>query len=333
MHPKVSIIVPVHDAAWSLPECLDSLAGQSLRDTEIVIVNDASSDESGDIIDAYARKDSRIRFITNTVNLNLFESRRIGFEAANGEFIATCDSDDVMPPRALECLYAAAIREKADMIHGRACELHGKRSGSILYNCEPFQVSTGRMFVDSMLRNIRGWNVWGKLFNGKMMRSRIGAFPRNTGWFQAEDIAYCSILGLASRRYVGISDVVYTYRYSDFRSTRYEALKEKKIRDQIQILAFLRKMIGNDPYFRDLDNSFHVMANHVLASMLGVVSAESRKCFLEDIGQIGLESVRRPNLLSWRYHYDWIRRNGMNEYMIRMKTLSFRRSPARFPPG
>ncbi len=82
VRPKVSVIVPVHGTARSLRDCLDSLLGQSLGDSEIIVVNDASPDESGDIIDEYARRDSRIRIITNAVNCNLFESRLRGFEVA-----------------------------------------------------------------------------------------------------------------------------------------------------------------------------------------------------------------------------------------------------------
>ncbi len=319
--PKVSVIVPVHGTAWSLRECLDSLIGQSLRDSEIIVVNDASPDEAGDIIDEYARRDSRVRVITNAVHLNLFESRLRGFEAAEGEYIATCDSDDVMPPKALEALHAAATREDADIVHGRARELGGKRAGAVLYNCEPFGVTTGRAFVASMFGNIRGWNAWGKLFRTTLVRSCLCECPRRTGWFQAEDMAYCSLLGMAAKRYVGIDDTVYVYRYSDFRGNRDETVKKKKIQDQIQILTFIGERIENSPDFSGLKNSFHTMANHVMASVLGAVPMDVREQFSEGIAKIGLASVCRPRLLSWRHHVDWIKKNGMKEYMIRVKTL------------
>jgi glycosyltransferase involved in cell wall biosynthesis len=325
---KVSVIVPVYGTAWSLRECLDSLVGQSLCDSEIIVVNDASSDEAGSIIDEYARRDFRIRVITNEVNLNLFESRLRGFERAEGEYIATCDSDDVMPPRALEYLYTAAVRENADIVHGRARELGGKRAGAILYNCEPFRVSTGRAFVASMFGNVRGWNVWGKLFKTMLVHSCLGMFPRNTGWFQAEDIAYCTVLGLAVERYVGINDAVYAYRYSDFRDNRDEAVKKKKIRDQIQILTFVGERIENISDSCELKNAFHAMANHIMASVLWAIPAGTRERFSEDIAKIGLDSVYRPRLLSWRYHYDWVRQNGIKEYGRRIGAVaaSMRRS-------
>ncbi len=321
MRPKVSIIVPVYGTAWSLRECLDSLIGQSLRDSEIIVVNDASPDDAADIIDEYAQRDSRIRVITNAVNLNLFESRLRGFEAAEGECVATCDSDDAMPPGALECLYAAAVQEKADIVHGKARELGGKRPGAVLYNCEPFQVTTGRMFVASIFGTIRGWNVWGKLFRRGLVRTCIGGFPRNTGWFQAEDMVYCTLLGLAAERYAGIEDTVYAYRYSDLQDNQDDVLRDKKIYDQIRILTFLGRVIKNEPCFHDLEQSFNVMANHVMTSILRIVPMESRKLFSEDIAQIGLESVKHSSLLSWRYHSNWIRKNGIEEYILRIRIL------------
>ncbi len=320
--PIASVIVPVHGTAWSLRECLDSLVGQSLRELEIIVVNDASPDGAGDIIDWYARKDSRIRVMTNAVNCNLFESRLRGFEAAKGTYIATCDSDDVMPPKALEYLYAAAIRENADIVHGRTQELGGKRAGAILYNCEPFRVATGKEFVVSMFGNIRGWNVWGKLFKGSLVQSCLEKFPRRTEWFQGEDMAYCTLLGLAAERYAGIRDVVYAYRYSDFRDKRSKSIKEKRIQDQIQILTFLSKTMKKHPCSCELKHSFLVMANHVMASILGSFPAEFRERFSEDIAQIGIGSLRRPSLLSWRYHYEWMKQNGVEEYSLRIRILA-----------
>lgn len=334
--PKVSVIVPVHGTAWSLRQCLDSLFGQSLRDIEIIVVNDASPDDAATIIDEYARWEPRIRSVTNAVNCNLFESRLRGIESAGGEYIAFCDSDDAMPPQALECLYTAAVRggtdaESADIVHGRTRALRGAWAGArpgtggILYNYEPFRVATGEEFVAAMLNNIRGWNVWGKLFRRELVRSCLVSFPRDTGWFQGEDMAFCVAFGFEAERYVGVEDVVYAYRYSDLRSVRDEdsAVSGKRVRDQLQILAFVKEAIERAPRGSELREPFPRMSRHVAAAVLETIPAASRQQFSEELAQLGLEpmSVRRGNILSLRYHCDWIRRNGMREYRIRLRIL------------
>mgnify|MGYP003588921660 CR=1 FL=1 len=69
MIPKVSVIIPVHNCAPWLKECLDSIISQSLRDLEIICVDDASTDNSLSILNGYAQKDPRIRVVTSSENL------------------------------------------------------------------------------------------------------------------------------------------------------------------------------------------------------------------------------------------------------------------------
>ena len=88
--PLVSVIVPVYNTEKMLKTCLDSLISQTLADIEIIIINDASTDNSMKIIDSYASLDSRFRILENSENQNLFETRRRGFAAARGVYIATC---------------------------------------------------------------------------------------------------------------------------------------------------------------------------------------------------------------------------------------------------
>ncbi len=319
--PLVSVIVPVHGTAWCLRQCLDSLLVQSLSDIEIVIVNDASPDEAGNIIAEYVNRDTRIRVVSNTVNVNLFESRLRGFEAATGDFHTVCDSDDIMPPKALEYLYNRALTGNADIVHGRARELGGKRSDAILYNCEPFRVSSGYLFVESLMRNIRGWNVWGKLFRKEVVQGCIKKFPRNTKWFQAEDIVYCVVLGLAARRYTGIDETVYLYRYSDFRDIYCEDEKRKRIQDQIEALAFLKNIVNSNSHSIELQQYFMRMSSHIMSSVLRTVSKETQDFFLEECYHNDLILVPSSTILSWRYHYDWITKNGVEEYALRLKSL------------
>lgn len=105
---NVSVIVPVYNKEQYLRECLDSLIGQTLRDIEILCVDDCSTDGSADILREYARKDGRITVISLGVNGGVSAARNTGIRAARGEFIAFVDADDFVAPDFYEKLYGAS---------------------------------------------------------------------------------------------------------------------------------------------------------------------------------------------------------------------------------
>lgn len=111
---KVSIIVPVWNAEKYIKKCLDSLIGQTLKDIEIICVNDGSIDKSLDILKEYAKKDSRVK-ILNQVNQGQSVARNNGMKIAKGEFIGFCDNDDWVSENYFEDLYKAAIYYDTDI--------------------------------------------------------------------------------------------------------------------------------------------------------------------------------------------------------------------------
>lgn len=120
MNPvKVSIIIPVYNVEKYLRECLDSCLSQTLRDIEIIAVNDGSPDNSLAILREYEAKDSRIKVIDKQ-NEGVGKARNDGIRAATGEFIAFMDSDDFYPcDNALETLYCAAKENDVPVAGGR----------------------------------------------------------------------------------------------------------------------------------------------------------------------------------------------------------------------
>ena len=111
---KVSIVVPVYNVEKLLPRCLNSLINQSLRDIEIICVNDGSKDYSLKILQEFANKDERISIIDKQ-NEGLSVARNIGFEKAQGEFVAFLDSDDWVDLDFYEKLYNSAVKNNADI--------------------------------------------------------------------------------------------------------------------------------------------------------------------------------------------------------------------------
>ncbi|MDO4628487.1 MAG: glycosyltransferase [Planctomycetia bacterium] len=99
--PKVSVIIPVYNAQDYLRECLDSVVNQTVRDMEIICVNDGSTDGSGTILEEYATRDSRF-IVVSQENAGLSATRNRGLELARGEFVSFLDSDDFFERDMLE---------------------------------------------------------------------------------------------------------------------------------------------------------------------------------------------------------------------------------------
>lgn len=110
----VSIIVPVYNIKNYLPHCVDSLLGQTCTELEILLVDDGSTDGSGDLCDRLGEKDQRIRVI-HKENGGLSDARNAGLDAATGQWILFVDGDDYLAEDAVERLLDAA-REDADFV-------------------------------------------------------------------------------------------------------------------------------------------------------------------------------------------------------------------------
>lgn len=120
---KVSIIIPVYNAAEFLPECLDSCLNQTLKEIEIICVDDGSTDNSLEILNAYAQKDNRIKVLTQP-NQRQSIARNTAMEVATGRFIQFVDADDYLEPDACECLYFYSQLHGLDMCQFSAINFH-----------------------------------------------------------------------------------------------------------------------------------------------------------------------------------------------------------------
>ncbi len=102
MIPRISVVMCVHNGSRYLRAAIDSVLNQSFGDFEFIIVDDASTDSTPDILAAYARRDDRIRLLRNEQNLTAPKSANRGLRAARGEFIARMDADDICMPDRFE---------------------------------------------------------------------------------------------------------------------------------------------------------------------------------------------------------------------------------------
>ncbi len=122
--PTLGIVVPAYDVADYLPACLDSILDSSHRELDVVVVDDGSSDASGDIADEYAARDPRVR-VVHIDNRGLGAARNEGLRHVEGDYVGFADSDDVVPTTAYAALVASLERSGADLATGSIVRWEG----------------------------------------------------------------------------------------------------------------------------------------------------------------------------------------------------------------
>lgn len=110
----VSIIVPIYNVDKYLADCIDSIINQTHKNLEIILVNDGSKDRSGEIINYYLEKDSRIK-VFHRKNSGVSNTRNFGIDVSNGEYICFADADDKLEPNYVDYLLKLAVENDADM--------------------------------------------------------------------------------------------------------------------------------------------------------------------------------------------------------------------------
>lgn len=153
--PKISIIVPIYNVEKYLDRCVRSILGQTLKDIEIILVDDGSPDGCPAMCDEYARQDGRIK-VVHKKNAGLGYARNSGLDIATGEYVAFVDSDDYVRPEMFGLLYDVAVRNGLDTCYcGFA---HHYPDGSIKDKTEVNRYTEfrGRGRVDSFLLDMVG---------------------------------------------------------------------------------------------------------------------------------------------------------------------------------
>ena len=115
-NPKVSVIIPVYNVEKYIRECLDSIVGQTLKDIEIICVNDGSTDGSLEILKEYGARDKRITILSQE-NRGISSARNHGAEKASGEYFYFMDGDDILEKEALFKLYSLASEKALDVVY------------------------------------------------------------------------------------------------------------------------------------------------------------------------------------------------------------------------
>lgn len=321
----ISVIVPVYNVAPYLREALDSLVHQTYKKLEIILVDDGSTDGSGEICEEYAAKDKRIRLI-HQENKGLSTARNVGLTLMTGEAVAFFDPDDAYEATFFEKMMNALVSERLDQVICRYT-LHRseKKLQANKVDITFPRILTGfygsvellKGLVDSTV-NVSVWN--------KLYRSSVWEEIRFPDGHVFEDNVVAFQVACKCERVQVIGDVLYLYRKRPGSIT--DTVSEKNIRDKLlardNIVEFVRNNVPR--YFTEeqLQKCIRVRLVVPLVSYVQIeskgthddgVRSDSLKKLLKEriiqvVGEIGLEHFNfKIKLAYWMIcHCPWILR-------------------------
>ena len=205
---KVSIIIPVYNAERYLNQCISSIANQTLKDIEIIAINDGSTDNSLNALDELSCKYKGKLKIFTKENGGAGSARNIGIENANGEFIKFVDADDYLKVDILERMYSIAKENKVSLVRGNYQTIVGpfkmedKCSWSDIKGSQIIDVRKNKDYIVTETPEIG---------NKLVSRDLIGdlRFPEKTKW---EDLAIMPVVIASSEKIFHMDEPVYNYR-------------------------------------------------------------------------------------------------------------------------
>ena len=205
--PKISVIIPVYNVEEYLQKCLDSVVNQTLKDIEIICINDGSTDNSLQILEEYAQKDSRI-IVINQQNQGVAAARNKGLEIARGDYIWFVDSDDYVERNGLDYVYKKSKENNADIV---CFGVNNICKSTIISGHTNQYLSEINMTcqIDLNIKKHFLHNIWDKLFSRKFIQNII-KFPN--GILTAEDGIFNLFCLYKEPKYLFINKILYNYR-------------------------------------------------------------------------------------------------------------------------
>lgn len=212
MNYAVSVIVPVYGTEKYLEKCLRSILQQTLKNIEIICIDDASKDNSWNIIEKMSQYDTRIKGIRHKKNMSQASARNTGLEAAKGEYVSFIDSDDWIKEDFIEKLYNSAKKENAEIASGYAVVIEETTNNWIeLWGSEHFGnigIYNKNQIDELLIKAAYNSACWNKIYKKTFIERNN--FKFHTHMKGTED-QYFVIQTMSCANKIVICDAIYFY--------------------------------------------------------------------------------------------------------------------------
>lgn len=298
--PKISIIVPVCNVEKYLSKCLDSIVNQTLKNIEIICVDDGSTDNSGAILDSYSQNDSRIKVI-HKKNSGYGNSMNVGMDCAEGEYIGIVESDDCILPEMYEELYKAAKESNLDFVKSDAVFWWERIGYSYNVHYDYLQEYYDKVLMGNARHVFYKFlmNIWTGIYKRDFLKNHNIRFNETPGASYQDNGFWFQTMTFADRA-MWIGKSYYMYRQDNpMASIKSEAKVLAMSNEYDYIEKILKdKNAGSDSvkecnYYRLAKNygNYYRIADELKENFLSYV--------LKDYGKYGKDIMDEPYLIEW----------------------------------
>lgn len=228
---KISVIVPVYNVKRYLERCVNSILRQTMQDIEILLIDDGSSDGSGELCDRLAKEDNRIKVI-HQKNGGLSAARNTGIKNASADFLLFVDSDDFIRKNTCIRMWKRAVKDQCDIVAADAYSLHGRKVRTELHrNLDTGKIYDGQEFlVESVMQKVAAMPAPFALYSRKLISENNLYFKDG---ILHEDELWTPQVYLKAKR-VAYEEYPFYYHFYREGSITHMENKEKNSRDLMQ---------------------------------------------------------------------------------------------------
>ncbi|MGU9099119.1 glycosyltransferase family 2 protein [Clostridium perfringens] len=257
---KVSVLIPVYNTEKYLRKCLKSVINQTLKEIEIIVTNDGSTDESENIVKEFMKIDNRIVYSKQN-NSGLGATRNNGIKLANGEYIAFLDSDDWVDRDFYEIMYTKAKKNNYDLVV--SSYIKEINTNSILVNNK----SDNKMqYLNNVLSGNEAGFSWNKLYRRELIIKNNLKFPLR-GYFENVEDQYFTIRSVYYSNDIGfIDNSNIHYRYNE--NSIVNKYQKGLLNDREKLYIENLKLFNNEKIYMDM------IEENLLRGIIGIIINE-----------------------------------------------------------
>ncbi|WP_320035350.1 glycosyltransferase family 2 protein [Halarcobacter sp.] len=275
-NPLVSIIVPIFNAENYINKCLNSILNQTMKNIEIIIVDDASTDRSLFIVENYKNKDSRIKIIGLKYNKGPGNARNKGIIYASSKFVMFIDSDDYIHPKMVEILYNEALSKNCDIV---SCRYHRVSNDEVL-STSPLDIYSNDSICDFMKGCISPM-VWNKIYSIRLFIDNDIFFPEEL-YFEDQIVTFQ--LFFYAKNISVLENIFYNWNVTDKSITNSISLKH--INDLFRVFKLIKKFLIDKKVYKHYEDYFlskllYITTTHLLSLLFN--QKLKNQIFLENI--------------------------------------------------
>ena len=243
MNQTISVIVPAYNVAQYLPQCVDSILSQDYEDLEVILIDDGSTDASGEICDRYGASDSRVRVI-HQKNGGAAAAKNAGLRLATGDYLTFADSDDYLEPEAYGFLMKTLQESGAVAVQGSFREIYRNRAEEQRISDE---ILEGYDYLLRFPKDLSCALLWTKLYRRELFD---GVFFEEGHKIDDEYFTYQGFL--RPRKVVRVDRMIYNYRKRASSVMSSPESAERLVLDCLDSAAKRRqKILGTLPDLRE----------------------------------------------------------------------------------